>query len=240
MGEEGAMLVAVATLEKVGIFVVGALLRIGIFLAVIAALAIPLVAIAWVINRVRERRRRSLGLHVVRGVTVRPGVLYAPNHVWLARRGEGVLQVGIDDLALRLLPAVTAVEAVRTGTRVKRGEVIATLWGGGRQLAVRAPFDAQIAGVNAAVVRNPTLVRSDGYGKGWLVALEPTDDKWTSLPADAAADGWFATEAKRWNDLIERQLGIAAADGGELISPAPWIIGEECWRALTAGFTEPK
>jgi glycine cleavage system H protein len=234
------MLLALGTLEKVGVFVVGAFVRVGIFLAVVAAIAVPLAAVAWVINRVREQHRRALGLHVVRGVMVRPGVRYAPNHVWLARRPEGAVEVGIDDLALRLLPAVTAVEAVRTGTRVKRGEPIATLWGGGRQFAVRAPFDARIAGMNAAVIRDPSLVRSDGYGKGWLVALEPVAGDWLTLPEGAAADGWMANEAKRWNDLIERKLGIAGADGGELVDPAPWIVGEECWRALVGGFTDPR
>ena len=234
------MSVAIGTLEKVGVVAVGALLRIGIFLAVIAALAVPLVLVAWAINRVKDARRRSLGLHEVSGVTVRPGVRYAPGHTWVFQRGGGAVEVGIDDLALRLLPAVTAVDAVRSGTRVKRGEPIATLWGGGRQLPVRAPFDARIVGVNAAVVRNPSLVRSDGYGKGWLVALEPANDEWTSLPSDAAADGWMAGEARRWNQQIEQALGIAAADGGELISPAPWVVGEECWKALVASFTEPK
>jgi len=234
------MLLALGTLEKVGVFVVGAFVRIGIFLVVVAAIAIPLVAVAWVVNRVREGHRRALGLHAVRGVMVRPGVRYAPNHVWLARRAEGAVEVGIDDLALRLLPAVTAVEAVRTGTRVKRGDPIATLWGGGRQFAVRAPFDGRIAGMNAAVIRDPSLVRSDGYGKGWLVALEPGDDGWSVLPEGAAADGWMASEALRWNDLIERKLGIAGADGGELVEPAPWIVGEECWKALVSGFTQPR
>jgi glycine cleavage system H lipoate-binding protein len=231
-----AMLV---TLEKVGIFVVGGLVRLGIFLAVLAAIAVPLVAVAWAINRVREQRRRALGLHEVSGVTVRPGVRYAPGHTWLLRRGEGAVEVGIDDLALRLLPAVTAVEAVRTGTRVKRGETIVTLWGGGRQLPVRAPFDARIAGVNAAVVHDPSLVRSDGYGKGWLVALEPANEQWSALPTGAAADGWMAAEARRWNQQLEAALGIAAADGGELITPAPWLLGEERWMALAAAFTDP-
>ena len=234
------MPVATETLEKVGIVVVGALLRIGVFLAVIAALAIPLVAVAWVVNRVKDARRRALGLHDVNGVTVRPGVRYAPGHTWLLTRAGGAVEVGIDDLALRLLPAVTAVESVRTGTKVKRGEPIATLWGGGRQLPVRAPFDARIVGVNAAVVRDPSLVRSDGYGRGWLVALEPANEEWTSLPLDAEADGWMAQEARRWNQHIEKALGIAAADGGELISPAPWVIGEECWHALVSSFTDPK
>lgn len=234
------MSIALETLEKIGIVAVGALLRIGIFLAVVAALAVPLVAVAWAINRVKGARRRALGLHDVNGVTVRPGVRYAPGHTWLLQRSGGTVEVGIDDLALRLLPAVTAVDAGRTGARVKRGEPIVTLWGGGRQLAVRAPFDARIAGVNAAVVRDPSLVRSDGYGKGWLVALEPANEEWTSLPADGAADGWMAAEALRWNQQIEQALGIAAADGGELISPAPWVVGEERWRALVTSFTEPK
>lgn len=232
------MSVAIEVLEKLGIVAVGALVRIGIFLAVIAAIGVPLMAVAWVVNRVKDARRRSMGLHEVGGVTVRPGLRYAPGHTWLLQRGAGAVEVGIDDLALRLLPAVTAVEAVRTGTRVKRGETIATLWGGGRQLPVRAPFDARIAGVNAAVVRDPALVRSDGYGKGWLVALEPANEEWKSLPSDGAADGWMAVEARRWNQQIEQQLGIAAADGGELISPAPWVVGEDCWRALVAAFTE--
>lgn len=234
------MAVAIGALEKIGVVVLGALLRIGIFLAVVAALAVPLVAVAWVVNQVKDARRRALGLHEVSGVTVRPGVRYAPGHTWLLERPGGAVEVGVDDLALRLLPAVTAVEAARTGTRVKRGEPIATLWGGGRQLPIRAPFDARIAGVNAAVVRDPSIVRSDGYGKGWLVALEPANEEWTALPAGEAADGWIRAEARRWNQQIESALGIAAADGGELTSPAPWVIGEECWQALVTAFTHPK
>lgn len=234
------MTVAIGFLEQVGVFAAGALVRIGIFLAVIAAVAVPIVAVAWVVNRVKEVRRRALGLHDVGGVSVRPGVRYAPGHTWILPRGRGAVEVGIDDLALRLLPAVTAVEAVRTGTRVRKGDPIATLWGGGRQLPIRAPFDARIAGVNAAVVRDPALVRNDNYARGWLVALEPANEEWKSLPEGAAADVWMIGEAHRWNQRIERQLGLEAADGGELISPAPWVVGEECWRELVAEFTVPK
>ncbi len=38
--------------------------------------------------------------------------------------------------------------------------------------------------------------------------------------------------------FIEDQLGFAAADGGELVAPAPWLVGEENWKALTAAFLE--
>jgi glycine cleavage system H protein len=233
------MSIALGTLEKIGVVAIGALVRIGIFLAVIAAVSIPLIAIAWGVNALRARRRRALGLHDAGGVFVRAGARFTRNHLWIHARGEGALAMGVDDLALRLLPAVTAVEPRRTGTRVKRGDPIVTLWGGGRQLEVRAPFDARIGGVNAAVIRDPRLVRADSYGKGWLLVLEPANEEWKSLPEGGAADAWMAREAHRWNQLIERRLGLEAADGGQLIDPVPWVVGEECWRALVASFTDP-
>jgi glycine cleavage system H protein len=232
------MTIAIETLEKLGVFVVGGVVRVGIFLAVIAALMVPVLAAAGAIQWLGNRRRRALGLRSVSGVTLRPGVHYAPGHTWLAGRGAGGVAIGLDDLGLRLLPSVTAVEPVRTGTHVRRGDPLVQLWGGGRKVAVRAPFDGVVAGVNAAVIRDPSLVKSDGYDRGWLVAVEPVDDTWTRLPEGETADRWIASEARRWNGLLEERLGIAAADGGELVSPAPWLLGEEGWRSMVEAFLD--
>jgi len=108
--------------------------------------------------------------------------------------------------------------------------------GGGRQLPVRAPFDARIAGVNASVIRNPSLVKSDVYGAGWLVALTPADGSFSALPQGEAAEGWLRKESARWTRFLEERLGFQAADGGELLAPAPWLIGEEGWSALASAF----
>ena len=51
-----------------------------------------------------------------------------------------------------------------------------------------------------------------------------------------SAESWMRREAVRWNHFLEDQLGFAAADGGELVAPAPWLIGESGWRALAAAF----
>ncbi len=148
------------------------------------------------------------------------------------------MELGIDDLAQRLLPSVTAVELARPGAEVARGETVAVLHGGGRAVRIPAPVAGTIAGVNAAVVRDPALVKREGYGRGWLVAIAPADPSYALLPHGEQAEGWLRREAARWSRFFEERLGFAAADGGELVSPAPWLVGEEGWKALTAAFLE--
>jgi len=230
------MYAVIEVLQSIGVFLGGILARFGLFLAMIALLAIPAIILAYAVRAVDRRREKQLGLRTVAGVQFRPGLVYAPGHTWLQPRIGGALELGLDDLAQRLLPGVSAVELPRAGTKVARGETIATLSGGGREVRVRAPVPGVIAGVNAAVVRDPSLVKREGYGRGWLVAIAPSDGSWASLPHGESAESWMRREAVRWNRFLEEQLGFAAADGGELVAPAPWLIGESGWRALVAAF----
>lgn len=223
-------------LQSVGVFLTGLVARLGFFVVMLAVLVLPSLAAALAIRAVSARRRRALGLRRVAGVLFRPDVHYAPGHTWLRGRAGGALELGLDDLAERLLLSVTAVELPRPGTAVARGETVAVLHGGGRAVAIPAPVAGTIAGVNAAVLRDPDLVKRDGYGRGWLVVVTPADQSFAELPRGEAAEGWLRRESARWNRFLEERLGFAAADGGELVAPAPWLVGEERWDALTAEF----
>lgn len=230
------MTAAIEVLQSVGVFVAGLAARFGVFLAMLAVLVGPALALAAGIRWVGARRRRALGLRRVAGLFFRPGVRYAPGHTWLAPRRGGALEIGLDDLALKLVPSVTAVELPRAGDAVARGEPLARLHGGGRAVAIPSPLAGTVVGVNAAVLRDPALVKRDGYGRGWLVAIAPRDPAWEALPSGEAGEAFLRGEASRFTRFLEDRLGFAAADGGELVSPAPWLVGEEGWTALTAAF----
>jgi glycine cleavage system H protein len=250
-------------LQSAGVLVGGLLARLGLFLAALLLLALPALLVALVLRAVSSRRSRALGLRRVAGLLFRPDVYYGPGHTWLRPRGVqaavpmagdggaaggatkapgppaasiAALEIGIDDLVQRLLPSVTAVELRRAGTLVARGDPIATLYGGGRSVQIVAPVAGTVAGVNAAVLRDPSLVKRDGYARGWLVAMSPSDWSFADLPRGARAESWLQGESVRWSRFVEHHLGFAAADGGELLAPAPWLIGEEGWRELTSAF----
>jgi hypothetical protein len=101
---------------------------------------------------------------------------------------------------------------------------------------IPSPVAGTVAGVNAAVLRDPSLVKRDGYARGWLLAIAPSDPSFDQLPRGAEAESWLRREAGRWTRFVEERLGFAAADGGELVAPAPWLVGEEGWRELTKEF----
>jgi hypothetical protein len=119
---------------------------------------------------------------------------------------------------------------------VVRGETIVALHGGGRVVRIPSPIEGAVAGVNAAVLRDPALVKRDGYCRGWLVAIAPADPSFADLPRGEQAESWLRRESARWARFVEERLGFEAADGGELLSPAPWLVGEEGWKELTAAF----
>lgn len=230
------MQTVIGILQSLTVFVAGIGARLGLFLAMLAVLVLPALAAALAIRAVSERRRKALGLRQVAGLQFRPDVFYAPSHSWLHRRASGALEIGLDDLAMRLLPSVTAVELPRPGTSLRRGEPVATLYGGGRALRIPAPVGGHVVGTNGAVMRDPGLVKRDGYGRGWLVAISPADESFATLPMGELAESWTRREAARWTRYLEDKLGFAAADGGDLVSPAPWLVGEDGWSALTHEF----
>jgi glycine cleavage system H protein len=223
-------------LEAIGVFAAGVVARIGIFLAMVAVLLVPALLVAAVLRGTAARRERRLGIRDVDGVPFRPDLFYSPGHLWLHRRPGGTVEVGLDGLAQRLMPSVTSVDVARPGSAIAAGQPLATLHGGGRALVIPAPVGGKVAGVNAAVLRDPGLVKREGYGRGWLVAVEPEDLGYAAMPRGGIAETWMRREAGRWNHFVEQRLGFAAADGGALVAPAPWLLGEEGWRALAAEF----
>ena len=165
----------IGILEAVGVFLAGVLARFGIVVVMIAVVALPALVLALAAHWLSLRHQRALGLHAVRGLVVRSGARYAPGHTWLAARKSGSLEIGIDDLAQRILPSVTAVELPRAGTTLKKGEVVATLHGGGRAVPIAAPVNGTVVGVNASVVREfpgglgaMTAARERGCQRGLL------------------------------------------------------------------------
>jgi glycine cleavage system H lipoate-binding protein len=213
-------------LEAIGSFVLGAAGRIGVFLAAALALALPalLVALAWRSVRRAPQKTLSHDAHV------------APNHTWLAPWRKGTVAIGLDEVAERILPSATSVELPRPGMMVHRGDPVVVVRAGKRAVRVGSPVDGTVAAVNRRLGRSPGLVKDEPYGRGWLFAIVPADDAWKQLPGGLRADTWLLSEKRRLAHFLEEELGVAAADGGELIAPAPALLGERGWERLVGEF----
>ncbi|HET8724740.1 MAG TPA: glycine cleavage system protein H [Anaeromyxobacteraceae bacterium] len=223
------------TLTAAGVFLAGLAARLGVVVLVMAVLLVPVLAVTGAARALSAVRMRLLGYRSAGSLRFRNGLLYAPGHTWVREEGER-LRVGIDDLAQRLLPWAVAVDLPRPGQKVAAGEPVARISCGEQEASVAAPASGTVVAVNTDVLREPTLVKSAGYGRGWLFAIRPDDGAWRDLPRGDAARAWLAAEADRLSRFYEQHLGYAAADGGELVGPPPSLLGDSQWKALVRAF----
>jgi glycine cleavage system H lipoate-binding protein len=222
------MTTAVDILQVLGSFFLGVAGRVGIFLAAGVALLTPAVLLAVIWHAVRRR--------VAARARVRAEARWSPGHTWVSPLRGGALAVGVDEIAQRILPSATALELPTPGMEVQRGDPIAVIRAGRRAIRIGAPVGGTVVAVNRRARRNPGLVKADPYGAGWLFRLVPRDELWRSFPGGAKAEAWLAAERRRLAHCLEEQLGIAAADGGELVEPAPALLGEEGWKRVVQSF----
>jgi glycine cleavage system H protein len=232
------MQAVIDTLQNIGIFVLFLAARFAVLLVVLAVLTVVFLAGLAVVRLVQHARRQALGLTMVDGLMWRTGVYFSQGHSWLQPREGGLLRVGIDDLAQHVLSRVTEVMLPEPGRLLHAGEPAAVVRAGKRRAMIPAPVSGRIVAINRKVVDSPTRLHRDPYAGGWLYAIEPEDASYTRLPYGNDSRPWFSREAIRLSQFLEHQLGMAAADGGELVAPGPSLLTEAQWEEMTESFLQ--
>jgi glycine cleavage system H lipoate-binding protein len=188
--------------------------------------------------RVRQLVDRLAGLRTVGHVRWREGCFYTPDHLWIRPRGLAAVRVGVDDLAQRVLPAIAAVRLPDVGRRVNKGDAVGEIRCVDGAITLRAPIAGVIDSVNPRVAQAPALLHRDPYRRGWLMEMRPEGTPYEGLPAGERARTWLAAEDHRLTAFFEHQLGIAAADGGELMVPPHRLLTPEQWQSVRREFLE--
>ena len=204
--------------------------------AIIAAIALPIVGVLLAWQGLQRLGDRASGLRRVGHLRWRRGNYYSPGHLWLQPRGGACVRIGLDDVAQRVLPEIEAVTVPAKGTAVRKGDVLALIRCFSGTVPLRSPVAGVIGAVNDAVRRSPSLLHADPYRRAWLVDVRAVGSEHESLPYGIRARAWLAGEDERLTEFLEHQLGIAAADGGELTVPPHRLLSPEQWDAVRRGF----
>jgi glycine cleavage system H lipoate-binding protein len=98
---------------------------------------------------------------------------YHHGHSWIRPDPDGLVTVGIDDFALKLVGHPTGVGLPAVGARVEQGAHGSRLQFGERSIDVLAPVDGEVVDRNEIVMEEPDLLNHDPYGAGWLLRIRP-------------------------------------------------------------------
>jgi glycine cleavage system H protein len=95
-------------------------------------------------------------------------------HVWV-RPEDGLLTVGLTDVAQSLAKGIISVTPKAAGKTVAAGRSVATVESSKWVGPVPSPVVGEIVEVNEAVVADPRTINRDPYGAGWVARIRPDD-----------------------------------------------------------------
>ena len=174
----------------------------------------------------------------VEGFLVPDNVRYHPGHSWLMTERKHLVRIGLDEFAAALAGPIAKIELPKPGHWVRQGQKAWTLYRDGSKAEMVSPIEGEVVEVNPELARNPSLVRDDPYGRGWLMTVFVPDEESTArnLLPQGLVRGWIREAVERLYARQPQLAGAVAADGGR---PAPDVFAglpDASWEAVTREF----
>lgn len=111
---------------------------------------------------------------------------YTKDHEWVSIDGD-IATVGITDFAQSELGDIVYVEVETLDQTLDKDEVFGTVEAVKTVSDLFLPLSGEIIEFNDDLERNPEVVNSDPYGKGWMIKVKISDDSQISELLDSEA-----------------------------------------------------
>ena len=142
--------------------------------------------------------------------------LFHQGHGWAKAGNEGVVSVGLDDFAQKLVGKVDFIDLPPVGSRLAQGEKGWVLRAGAQAIPMLSPLDGEVVAVNEEAARSPGIVNEDPFGKGWLLKIRPARlaANRTNLLQGRLARRWTEEALHGLRHTMGGSLGPLYQDGG--------------------------
>jgi len=166
-----------------------------------------------------------------------PSLLYFPGHIWL-RKLNGMLRIGIDHFAAKLIGQVDDIDVVAAGEIAIQGETALELASDGKRAKMLFPLSGRVADVNSDVLNYPSLITDDPFNRGWIYHIKPDilEEELKDLMRINTAMEWLKGEWDKLHKIVGEKKEIIITDGGELVSNLPSKLSQQEWQNLVETF----
>ena len=99
---------------------------------------------------------------------------YHREHMWV-KVEDGKVRLGYNDWAQEAAGKLVNLNTRRVGRSVKAGKTLGTVESGKWVGPLRTPVSGKILELNDEVLKNPSIINEDPYGRGWIAVIEAED-----------------------------------------------------------------
>jgi CheY-like chemotaxis protein/glycine cleavage system H lipoate-binding protein len=119
------------------------------------------------IAHVAEEEKLSKGEFAIPG-----GVFISESHCWAAVGQDGVVKVGIDDFAKKLIGKIDKIDFPNLGMSIEKGQPLFSVKQGNKLAQFYAPVSGQVKAINHDLAEDFDVLDFTPYEKNWVCSID--------------------------------------------------------------------
>jgi glycine cleavage system H protein len=121
---------------------------------------------------------------------------YLQTHEWVKKGPGKNMTIGLTAFAIEQLGDIVYMELPQVGKVLKKGDVFGIIESVKSASDMYSPVGGKVVEINTEVPDNPDLLKTEAYGKAWLIRVEPSNAaEFEGLMDAAAYEKFLQTEA---------------------------------------------
>lgn len=146
-------------------------------------------------------------------INVPAGIFISPSHSWVSLKMNGIVQVGIDDFAQKILGPIEEIELPKAGQRIKKGAPLFSIKKGTHRLSIPSPISGTVVSQNSELPGHMDYLQMKPYELGWICTIEPSNlpEDFQSLIIGADSVGWYQKEIDKYSEKLNHLRGSIQA-----------------------------
>lgn len=164
--------------------------------------------------------RGRVYLHSEAGFLAADNYYYHRGHTWARIEHGGLVRIGIDDFAARLIGKFTEIRLPALGAHLEQTRPGMIVQRDTNPASLLSPMDGIVLAANSKVLQHPEEARKDPYGDGWLLVMEPRGlkENLKNLLYEEEVAAWLKAERHKLDAIASDAYGMPlAATGGEMV-----------------------
>jgi glycine cleavage system H protein len=165
-------------------------------------------------------------------------IYYHQGHSWAMPERDGLVKVGIDDFAQKLVGRIDTIQFPQVGSQVIQGEKGWSLLAGGKSIDMLSPVDGKVIAINENLLSSPGSVNKDPYGQSWLMKVQAPkiSTNLKNLLSGGLALKWMEGVRENLLARMDYNLGAVSQDGGVPVDGIARNIDRERWDEIVKEF----
>ncbi len=144
----------------------------------------------------------------------RVGVLFGRKHLWMKRRGDNRMRLGVEPGMASVLVSPMAIVLPALGAEIARGKACSWIVLGGGTLPMMSPITGQVTATNSMLAEHPHAVCASPLDEGWLFELSVNSSDIEDADVIPTADvaRIYADDERSLKHLLSTQPGKADSE----------------------------